>query len=146
MKRSMSRSNARRSAARRELARRASRDQMAWNVPSVSMHAEQVVEAVVERERVALDVEEQVARRRRRQRREAAVGLERPSPARAASSSYERSARVVPPAGAAPARGPARARPRCVPSSGGRIGSGEVAERLERRDAALGERLPLARA
>ena len=43
-----------------------SRDQNAWNVPSTSRIAEQVVEAVVEGVRVALDVEEQVARRRRR--------------------------------------------------------------------------------
>ena len=136
MMRSISRSKARRSPSS-ENSPASSRDQMAWNVAVGLEDAEQVVEAVVEGVRIALDVEEQVARRGRRQRGEAALRLDllarrgqeqlvREPPVAAA---LELDARLL----ADARRAPLRRRP----SSGGSIGSGEVAERLERRDAAL---------
>ena len=83
MKRSMSRSNARCSAS--GVTRpSSSRAQKAWNVGSPSgvaqaglEDAEEVVDPVLEGERVALDVEEQVARARLRQDQQAPVRLER---------------------------------------------------------------------
>ena len=82
MKRSMSRSKARFSASRVTLPA-SSRAQKAWKVglavgvgQSRLEDAEEVVDPVVERVRVALDVEEQVARARLGQREEAAIRLE----------------------------------------------------------------------
>ena len=75
MMKSMSRSKARRSPSS-ENSFAGSRDQIAWNVLVHVQQAEQVVEPVVEGVRIALDVEEQVARRRRRERRQAAIDVD----------------------------------------------------------------------
>ena len=107
---------------------------------------EQVVEPVVEGVRVALDVEEQVARRGRRQRGQARARARSPRPAPGTKQLVAERARApaleLDPGLLADAQ---RARLRRPRSSGGSIGSGEVAERLERRDAALGQRAPLPR-
>ena len=117
---------------------------MAWNVPSVLEDAEQVVEPVVEGVRVALDVEEQVARRRRRQRGQAALGLDLARGRRAGAARTE--PRLAPSLELDPRllADPHEARA-LVALERRRQRQRQLAERLERRDAALGQAAPLAR-
>ena len=75
MKRSISRSNARRSPSSENSPCVVARPE-GVEVAVELEDAEQVVEPVVEGIRIALDVEEQVAGRRRRQRGEATLGLD----------------------------------------------------------------------
>ena len=102
--------------------------------------AEQVVEPVVERVRVALEVEEQVARDRAAAAiAEAALGLDRrqqlvKQPSVLAAPALDLDPRLL----ADPLE---RAAP--VPSSGGSNGIGSGAELDERVDAACHQRLPL---
>ena len=125
MKKSISRSNARRSPSSVN-SPSSSRDQKAWNVPSTLEDAEQVVEPVVERVRVALDVEEQVAGRRRRERSPGRA------PARSASPRLGQE-QLVPTVAVAPAleldpgllADPLERVLRSCPRAAGSIGSGE---------------------
>ena len=137
MKKSISRSKARRSPSSVN-SPSSSRDQKAWNVPSDLEDAEQVVEPVVEGVRVALDVEEQVARRRRRERWRARA------PARCGSPGFGQQQLVACVAGpasleldAGPARGRGQSARALVPSRGGlhRQRRGRRAPRASRRRA-----------
>ena len=118
---SMSRSNARRSASSVN-SPSGSRDQIASNVAVDAHQAEEVVEPVVERVRIALDVEEQVARRGRREARQPALDVDRLArPAAGAARSVARAAALR--AGSGPARARARGRSGRCPRSAASVGS-----------------------
>ena len=95
--------------------------------------AEQVVEPVVEGVRIALDVEEQVAGRWWRQRRQPALDARPRSPGAGAKSSYWSWPSRRPSSWIRACSRTRTSAPSPTSSSGGSIGSGEVAERLERR-------------
>ena len=84
--------------------------------------AEQVVEAVIERVRVALDIEEQVVRRRLRQDRESALWIHGRRRDRAGGARTSAGPRSGPRAGSWPVRGRATRAAALVPSSGGTSG------------------------
>ena len=144
MKKSMSRSNARRSPSSENSSVVVARPERVERAVDLE-DPEEVVEPVVEGVRVALDVEEQIARRGWRERGQTALGLDLGSPGPGRSSSYFGRASRRPSSWIrACSRTRSEGARRSMPSSGGSIGSGRSPSASSVGDPALGQRAALA--